>query len=327
MKNSTTLALSRGLVVSSLAVGLLTCNLALAGEKVERLLDTSQSPKLDIEHVNGKAAIRGWDKSQVQVSGELGDNTEEFIFEQRGNVVIIHVEVEHKGNKWWNNNDNGDDLIIYVPKGSDVNYTAVSADVEVNNITNSANVEVVNGDVVLTNVSERTKVESVNGDITIDNVTGKLHVETVNGDVEASHTGDQAVTFESVNGDMDVSTTSPAVSVESVNGGIALALQKIDSLDATTVNGQMEVSLFLNENGSVKASSVGGAMEFTFQPNVSAQFDIETFAGGHIINEITNDEVKKPKYGPSRSLRFIHNNGNANVDLSTVNGKILIKEN
>ena len=62
---------------------------AFAGEKVDKTIDTSASPKVDIEHINGKADIRVWDKSQVRVTGELGDQTEEFIFERRGDVVAV----------------------------------------------------------------------------------------------------------------------------------------------------------------------------------------------------------------------------------------------
>ena len=326
MKYRNKLFVSQGLMIGTLIAGVLTINTAFAGEKVDRVLDTSTQPKLDIEHVSGEAEIRGWDKPQVKVTGELGDNTEEFIFEQRGNLIILHVEVEKKGKKWWENRDNGDDLTIYVPNGSDVNYTAVNADVDISDITNSTNVDVVNGDVVINRVDGRIKVESVNGDITLDKVTGTINVETVNGDVDASHEGSESVSFVAVNGDIEVETDSVSVNVETVNGGIELELQKIDSLDLTTVNGTIEASMYLNPNGRVKASSVGGTMELSFQPNVSAQFDIEAHAGGDIMNKITEDEVQKPKYGPSSWLRFINGEGDANVDLSTVNGRIVVKD-
>lgn len=297
---------------------------AYAGEKIDRTLDVPNSVKIDIEHVNGDAQIKGWDKPQVHVTGELGDNTDEFVFEQRGNVIVIHVEVKRSGKHWWKNKDEGDDLVIFVPKSSDVNYTAINADVQINDIVQSVNVEVVNGDVELTDIGNRVKVESVNGDIALNNVKGKLDVETVNGDVEAVHSGKDGVSLVAVNGDLRLSTSSPEVAVETVNGGIDLTLEKIDSLSVTTVNGATNARLHLNDNGQLKASSVGGQLNFTLQPKVSAQFDIETHAGGKIINNISSDAVKKPKYGPSSWLRFINNGGSANVDISTVNGRITL---
>jgi hypothetical protein len=75
------------LVLATTLLSLATA--AFAGEKVDKTIDTSSSPKVDIEHIDGKADIRVWDKPQVRVTGELGDQTEEFIFEKRGDVVVI----------------------------------------------------------------------------------------------------------------------------------------------------------------------------------------------------------------------------------------------
>ena len=297
-----------------------------AGEMVDKTIDTSSSPKVDIEHVNGKAEIRVWDKSQVRVTGELGERTEEFIFEQRGDVVVIHVEVERSSQSWYKKVKDGDDLTIYVPASSDLHYTAVNADVKASGITRAVDVEVVNGDVMLQDIAERVEVESVNGDIELKNVRGRLEVESVNGDLDVEHTGSESVSFTSVNGKVEVKTNSPDVTVETVNGRIDLALGDVDSLDIDTVNGRTFASLSINANGRVNANSVGGAMEFQFQPNVSAQFDIGAHAGGNIVNKISDVQAKKPKYGPSRSLRFINNGGAADVDISTVHGRIVLDQ-
>jgi DUF4097 and DUF4098 domain-containing protein YvlB len=274
---------------------------AFAGEKVDKTIDTSASPKVDIEHINGKADIRG-------------------------DVVVIHIEVERHSKSWFNKGKDGDDLVIYIPSASDLHYTAVNADLIAVGITKAVDVEVVNGDVTLKNIGERVEVESVNGDIVLENVRGRLEAETVNGEIEATHSGNTPVSFASVNGKLDITSDSPDVSVETVNGRIDVALQAVDVLQINTVNGRTFASLGLNKNGSVKANSVGGAMEFVFQDGVSAQFDIETHAGGNIVNNISDEKSQKPKYGPGSWLRFIHNGGAANVDISTVHGRIEIDQ-
>lgn len=293
-----------------------------AGEKVDKTIDTSSSPKVDIEHVNGRTEVKVWDKSQVRVFGELGERTEEFIFEKRGDVVVIHVEVKRKSKQWYGNDKDGDDLTVYVPKDSDLHYTAVNADIMVNGIQKAVDVEVVNGDVTMQDVGSRVEVESVNGDIELRNIIGELDVETVNGDIDVQHSGTSDISFTSVNGDLQVDTTSPDVAVETVNGRIDLTLAEVDALSIDTVNGKTTARMSLNANGQVKANSVGGSISLTFQSDVSAQFDIEAHAGGSIKNRISNDKVNKPKYGPSSSLRFIKDGGAANVDVSTVNGRI-----
>ncbi|WP_394222423.1 DUF4097 domain-containing protein [Alteromonas gracilis] len=327
-KNACSHTLKRALTAKVLlpAVLLTMTTAAFAGEKVDKTIDTSSSPKIDIEHIDGNADIRVWDKSQVRVTGELGDQTEEFIFERRGDVVVIHVEVKRQSKSWYQKSRDGDDLVIYVPAESDLHYTAVNADIVAQGITKAVDVEVVNGDVTLKDVGERVEVESVNGDIMLENVRGRLEAETVNGEIEASHEGDTPVSFASVNGKLSITSNSPDVSVETVNGRIDVALQAVDALQINTVNGRTYARLGLNKNGSVKANSVGGAMEFVFQDGVSAQFDIETHAGGNIVNNVSDEKAQKPKYGPGRWLRFIHNGGAANVDISTVHGRIEIDQ-
>jgi hypothetical protein len=118
---------------------------ALADEKINRSLDVSKTPYVQIEHVNGSAKVIAWDKSEVKVTGSLGDRTEKFIFEKDGNEVLIKVKV--KNNNGWNNwgSDNGDDLEIFVPLQSKVYYSAVNADVELEQVRGGARVETVNG--------------------------------------------------------------------------------------------------------------------------------------------------------------------------------------
>ena len=66
---------------------------ALAGEKVDSQLKATGKDDVEIEHVNGKAKITGWDKDLVKVKGELDDNAEEFIFERTSSGILIKVEM------------------------------------------------------------------------------------------------------------------------------------------------------------------------------------------------------------------------------------------
>lgn len=301
----------------------LASQLALAGQQVDQSKDTSKRPYVQIEHLNGKAEVVGWDKSEVKVTGELSDQTDEFIFDVDGDSVVIKVEVKRRNN-WRYNSDDGDDLKIYVPKGSNVNYTAVNADLDVSDIENEVNAEMVNGDINAHDLTGKVSFEAVNGDIKLRKVKGRVEVETVNGDIRGEHESNEDARFESVNGNIDMRSNSPEVSAETVNGNIELVLQKVNRLDLNTVNGRVEAELELADKGDLEASSVGGSIELNLQKNVSARFDIEAHAGGRIINNITDDEMMKAKYGPRRWLEFVHNGGSARVEVQTVSGRVTL---
>ncbi len=296
-----------------------------AGQTVDQSLNTNDHPFVEIEHMNGKAVIKGWNKNEVRVMGELGEQTEEFEFTGSETEVTIEVEVKRHRNDWkWNSGSDGDDLTIHVPFGSKVSYTSINASVKVYEISGDTNVEVVNGNVDLYELSGKVAVESVNGDIELDEIDAQVSLESVNGDIRGKHIGSQEVLFESVNGDIKVESASTDVSVDTVNGDMNLSLKEIKQARFNTINGRVRASMHLRDNGDVDASSVGGRIELTFQKNVSARFDIEAHAGGSIDNKISSDRMMQAKYGPRRWLEFSHNGGSANVDISTVSGRVVL---
>lgn len=294
----------------------------LAAEKINRSLDVSTNPYVQIEHVNGSAKVIAWDQSEVKVTGRLGERAEKFVFEKNGNEVLIKVKVKH--NSGWSNwgSDNGDDLEIFVPRQSKVYYNAVNVDVELKQIRGGVRVETVNGSIGVKELAGRIRLESVNGRITAESLEGNVRIDTVNGAINSRSSKGREDSYESVNGNIDVFSESGDINVETVNGDIDLVLGKVNQLNMDTVNGSIDAKLELDNNGEVEASSVGGSIRLYLQSDVSARFDIEGHAGGQIINNLSDDKMQKAKYGPNRWLKFSLKGGSAKVDVSTVSGRV-----
>jgi DUF4097 and DUF4098 domain-containing protein YvlB len=294
----------------------------IANEKVDRSLEVASDVYVKIEHVNGMAQIQSWDKNEVKVTGRLGDRTEEFIFEKDGNKVVIEVII--KSNKSWGNwgSGDGDQLEIFVPHQSKVYYSAVNADVKVNGVKGGATIETVNGTIDAIKLAGRIRLESVSGRINADELEGDVKVETVNGKIKSTSSMGKEDSYGSVNGDIEVTSQSAEINVETVNGDMELVLGDVNQINLDTVNGSIDVQLNLLRNAELEASSVGGSISLYFQKDVSARFDVEGHAGGHITNKLSEDNIQKAKYGPSRWLEFSLNGGSAKVDISTVSGRI-----
>ncbi|MGS2719097.1 DUF4097 family beta strand repeat-containing protein [Paraglaciecola aestuariivivens] len=310
-----------------LAIGLGCLSwLSLANEKVDQSMDVSATPYVVIEHVNGSAKVTAWDKSQVKVMGTLGEKTDRFIFEQDDNEVIIKVKVK-KYNVWnsWGANE-GDNLEIFVPRQSKLFYSAVNANVEVENVKGGARVETVNGEVEVKALAGRIRLSSVNGQISAKNLEGDVKIETVNGGIESRSSKGKEDVYESVNGSIEVFSESAEVRVETVNGDIELALGQVNKLNMETVNGSIRAKLNLEDNGEIDASSVGGSVRLYLQSDVSARFDIESHAGGSIVNNLSSDKVQRAKYGPNRWLKFSLKDGSAKVNVSTVSGSVKLNK-
>ncbi|TDF34436.1 hypothetical protein EYS14_24435 [Alteromonadaceae bacterium M269] len=306
------------------ALGLCFCGSVLAGQKVDETLDASSSGRVEIEHVNGKATIKGWKKDQVKVVGELDERAEDFIFKRNGNNIRIKVEMPKRIRN--NGRYDGDDLTIYVPHGSRVSYSAINANVNLEEVFGGTNIETINGEIDAEELKGRIRLESVNGGIDTKNLEGHIVVETINGEIRDEGSLGNEATYDSVNGDIEVASKIPDISAETVNGDMELTLDDVDSLKVDTVNGDIESRLTLMKHGEVRANSVGGDIELYFQSGISAQFDIQSHAGGRISNNLTDDRMKKAKYGPRRWLEFTTKEGNARVSVSTVGGSVSLDE-
>lgn len=321
--------LSKGKMMKQIMLGIVLSLLslaALAGEKVDETLKADKDGYVQIEHLGGYASIKGWDKNEVRVVGELGDRTTKFIFERDGNEVLIKVKVKKNRGSWTWDSDDGDNLEIFVPKASHVNYTSTNANVEVYDVNGSSDIDTVNGNIEVGDLSGRLRIEAVNGNINAKNLRGDIKIETVNGDIRDRDSQASEAQYDSVNGDIDVNVGSLEVKAETVNGDIELQLGKVEQLNLSTVNGSIEAKLDLARQGDVRASSVGGDVNLYFNRDVSARFDLQGHAGGRIVNKLTDDKPQKAKYGPSRWLEFSHNGGNGRVNVSTVSGRIKIDE-
>jgi DUF4097 and DUF4098 domain-containing protein YvlB len=295
---------------------------AFSAEQVDKTLDANKNSYIRIEHINGQAKISSWDKAEVKVTGTLGEKTDKFIFERDDNDIVIKVKVKkHSG---WGNwgSDDGDDLTIFVPASSKINYSSVNADVEVSGVRGGADIETVNGELEVKKLAGRIRLESVNGDIHATELEGDVKIETVNGDIHSRSSQGRDDKYSSVNGDINVQSQSEKLQVETVNGDIELSLDSVRQLNLETVNGSIKAKMQLQKNGEVTASSVGGSVELYFQDEVSARFDIQTHAGGSITNNLSDDKVNKDKYGPNRWLEFSFNEGRASVNVSTVSGRV-----
>ncbi|UAA38242.1 DUF4097 family beta strand repeat protein [Paraneptunicella aestuarii] len=297
---------------------------ALSGEKVDATLEAKAGDFIEIEHLNGKAKITGWDKELIQVKGELDDNAEEFVFRRTDSGIEIKVEMPRNNRQ--SRNGGGDDLEIFVPRNGPVSYTSVNANVTLDKLHSGVGVETVNGKINLSDAQGKIRIESVNGDVSSKQLNGDVRIETVNGSIDDKQSEAREAHFSAVNGHIASDIKSKEVSVETVNGHIDLKLDRIDRLEISTVNGQVEAQFAPVKDADIEVSSVGGKIQLAVPRDVSARFKVEAHAGGRIVNEITKDEQQRDRYGPGRWLNFTTGEGEAEVSVSTVSGKVLLKK-
>ena len=295
-----------------------------AGDKIDEVLDVSAGGQVAIENMRGEVAIIGWDKDQMAVSGELDDKALGYTFETDNGFTVFKVKMpRNKRNRNWRGSD-GSNLTIHLPISSVLNFQSVNGDVSIKNVTGGTDAHTVNGSIQAIDLSKKIILQTVNGNVEASGLDGKIKLITVNGNVIDTGSKGRAM-YNTVNGSIESDSEAIRVYVESVNGEIDLSLKTIEELDISTVNGEIDAVVTLTDDASVNMTTVSGSARLKLAGDVGGRFRLSSHAGGTIRNKLTDDKVKKQKYGPARNLNFKINGGNASVEMTTVSGNLTIE--
>ena len=268
-------------------------------EEVDRRLDASSDGVVSISNIAGSIEVVGWSRNEVEVTGSLGKNVEELIFERDGDEIEVTVRVS-KGH----GHRVSSDLVIHVPQKSSIEVVGVSADIDVQNV-----------------LGEQ-RLQSVSGDIDCEIYGADVDVQTVSGDVEAQ--GDDLaahIDLSSVSGDVEAQNLAGELAANSVSGDVVLVNSTFDRVRLETVNGDIIFRSALADDGSFKVETINGDLDVKFSNAVSARFDVETF-NGDINNCFGPDPVRTSKYMPGTELKFTEGKGKGRVTIKTLNGDL-----
>jgi DUF4097 and DUF4098 domain-containing protein YvlB len=294
----------------------------LAGKRV----DLSEAAKPDgfvkISIVRGDLIVEGWDKDEVSLVGTLDEKTEQFIFDVSGRDTRIIVKIPSNNTSWCCNE--GSNLRIMVPKGSQVDVATVSTEVRLTDIRGGLDMSGVSGDVRIQKVSERLRVRNVSGEITVHDVDAYARIKTVSGEIDArSIKGGGA--FHTVSGEIVLRDVTDEIDVESVSGDIEVIGRNISLARGHSVSGDIDLEIELIDDALVEFDSVSGSVRLRLDGKLNHKFDLET-GSGSIRNRITDDKPKKSKYIRDEQLRFTVGEGDGQVNVSTRSGDISVSK-
>jgi len=274
---------------------------AFADEQVNRMLDAASDGHVNVSNIAGSVTVNGWNRNTVEVTGTLGRNVEELIFERDGDTIEIKVKVPRRGGRGIES-----DLRISVPKNSSLDIGTVSADIDVSD------------------VAGEQSLSSVSGDIETDYTGEDLSAQSVSGDVEVSGNGVAGdVVASTVSGDVTLFRVSGKVEAESVSGGVVVDEGSFERAELGTVNGDIVFQGKLEKGGRLSIDTVNGGVDVEFDGDVSARFEIDTFNGG-IHNCFGPKAERTSKYAPGWELEFTEGSGSGRVEISTMNGGVTL---
>lgn len=273
----------------------------VVAEEVDRRLDAASDGDVHVSNISGSITINGWSRNEVEVIGELGRNVEELIFERDGDKITIKVKVPRNSGRGIES-----DLEIQVPEGSSIDVSTVSADIEVEDVRGEQ------------------KLNSVSGDIDTEGGQSDITAGAVSGDIEVNGQREEAETrVNSVSGDVTLFRVAGTVAAESVSGDVIVDEGSFDRVSLNTVNGEVLFHGQLRDGGKLKAETVNGSVDLEFADGVEGRFEVDTF-NGNIDNCFGSKPERTSKYTPGWEWSHQDSDGDARIDVSTLNGDVTI---
>jgi len=275
-----------------------------AGEKIDKKLDVLAQGEIEIHNNRGEITLKGWDKNQVSVKGELDDLTEKFVFTSEKGKTLIKV-ILSETNVHARSGD-GSNLKIFVPYELAVQFGGVATDLDLSQLRAGVDINSVSGDVELNKVDGRVYINSVSGNIKLNGLKGQLEISTVSGDVDAK-------------------VSSKQLSISGVSSDIEVKTGEFEMAKLATVSGDSKLYGQLQSDGEIRLSSVSGNGYFYVDGELNAKVVLDTGPGGDVVNQLSDDKPTSSFIG-SEKLKFTAGNGNGVIRMSTVSGNIGLKK-
>lgn len=289
---------------------------------VDREITVPANPQIELKVQRGKVEIIGWNKDLISVKGQLDELSEGFIFEQKGDEIIIEDKLP---SSYRGNNKEGSNLVIRIPMKSMLEAEGVSADYKVEQINGKIQLSLVSGNMKVEDLEGDISLTAVSGNIKADTLKGKIQLETVSGDIKDKDIQGKAQ-YRLVSGELESENSQITdLEIDQVSGDVEGSFTAAQKVKIVTVSGDIEVKLS-DAVTKVLFDTVSGDIEVKFTDMPDLAFEIDGGPGGRIENRLTNDKPLKTKYTSRHSIQFKTQQGNGSFNANTISGKVKLEK-
>ena len=272
---------------------------AWAGTPINERAAADPAGQVEISNIAGSVVVTGWDRAEVEVTGELGKGAERLEFTRAGKLTRVKVVLPKQSSR-----AESSDLVVKVPAGGSISVNTVSADVSVQGLRGSQRLQSVSGDIETQSAAEDVECKTVSGNV------------TVNGSGERS-----LLTVTTVSGDAQVNRVAGEVNGNTVSGNFTIAMGDTARSRLRSTSGDLGIRGRLVPEARLDFESISGGIRLDLEGPVGAEFDVSSF-NGDIRNCFGPKPVRTSEYAPGSELRFREGQGSARVRIKTLNGDI-----
>ncbi len=270
----------------------IVANGAFAQQPIDESRPVSRDGTIKITNAVGSVRVVGWDRDTVAISGSLGAGAARLVFETNARETRLRVVLDRDAR-----DISGTDLVVQVPRHSQVAVRTSSADIDVSHLSGSLDLESVSGSIRVSGTPRMVYVESAGGDI----------------DIEVST---KVVRAKSIDGNVTVRVARGYVEVSTVSGSATVLGERVWEGEMTTVSGDIHFTGDFDPDGSFSFESHGGDIELVLPDGINADFEITTLRGVQVRND----------FAPARDRSFSVGRGGTQIRIKSFKGNVLLKK-
>jgi hypothetical protein len=290
---------SKAPILASAVALLGVCPLVYASTSVEQHRPANPQGMVEIDNVAGLIDVRGWDKSEVAVTGTIGKDVERVEVTGDGNRTSIRVVLPSHSN--WGMHDGEAHLVVQVPANSSVSTSLVSSDLKISAVHGSL------------------ELRTVSGNITGDG-GGDIRANDVSGDIHLTATAAKRIEVKAISGNITLTGGNGEIEATTVSGDAHLTLGTMSRARFKTVSGTISAKLAAATDAQIDGESVSGDVSLEFASEPAADYDVQTLSGD--IDNCFGPKPTEPRHGPGKRLTFKTGDTSARVHLSSNSGDV-----
>jgi hypothetical protein len=262
--------------------------------------------EVDVSNISGSVIITAWDRPEVSVSADLDTDSQRVrVISGRGHtrVCVAYGDSNGCNSNGYSGGGGSVRLEIQVPRQSELDVSAVSADISSSGVAGTQRLQTVSGDIDAELGSGNDEVNSVSGTVT-------LHGNAQDGTLHAG----------SVSGDLRITNVAGEVDARTVNGTLTAELAAARQVQLHTTSGEIELSASLASGGTVETETVSGDQRLNVTGSAGYTYEAKTFSGD--IKNCFGQRSERSEYGPGDRLEGTRGGGAGHVRMQSMSGDV-----
>ncbi len=290
-----------------LLIGLLAAGAASAARAApfEQTIAADPHGGVDVSNVAGSIDVSGWDRPEVSVKADLGSSSQKVeVTNERGHVSV-RVEGPEGGRLFGGFFGSSEaKLQVWVPRTSELDVMAVSADITSKGMLAAQQLHSVSGDIQADVGGADNDIKTVSGDIKLrgNAQPGHFRINSVSG----------GLTLENAAGDLEA---------VSISGELSAQLAPANNVHLHTTSGNIDLTGRLSPGASVSAETVSGEVNLRDSAQNGYQYEARSFSGD-IDDCFGKPAERSSEFGPGKHLIGTLGAGGAKVRISTLSGDV-----